>query len=90
MIFSSFRFHLILFSLQNLLVLICFCRFWYPVPFIIQPFKHSLIFSKGFIFFLPYIVFYWGHVLWSLKNYILDKNIFGNSDKGLMEIPFFQ
>jgi hypothetical protein len=27
MIFSSFRFHLILFSLQNLLVLICFCRF---------------------------------------------------------------
>jgi hypothetical protein len=35
-----------------------FCPFWYPVPFIIQSIKYSLIINKGNIVFVPYIVYF--------------------------------
>jgi hypothetical protein len=59
MICSSFRFHLILISLQNCLVYYIFIFAQFDIQFLSSSslFKHSLIFNTGFYFFARYIVY---------------------------------
>ena len=49
-----------------------FCAIWYPVSFIIQSINYSLIFNRGFIIFVPYIVY----IKYSISQKRLEKSGF--------------